>query len=89
MRLSTTPSQSSTLPLGYMLSLKGTRSFWPLTIPVISIVSSVNCRLAIASKHFLRCGCTASGFFVCERICRSSSFERKKKRANASRFVSR
>ena len=29
------------------------------------------------SKHLARCGCTAIGFFVCERISSSSSFDKK------------
>ena len=45
--------------------------------------------LAMASKHFLRWGWTAWGLRVCERISRSSSLERKKKRGKTSLLDSR
>lgn len=44
----------------------------------VMVASGSKSRLAMASKHFLRCGCTAHGFLVWLRICSSSSLDRKK-----------
>ena len=88
MMRSTSPSHISTAPLGFIFSAKGTFSPSALFMATMDRSSSKS-SVWIASKHLRRCGCTASGFFVCDRICSSSSFERKKKRANARRFVSR
>lgn len=60
-----------------MFSMKGMISFSELIIPVIAI-SSVNSSLAMPSKHFLRWGWTQSGSLVCDRICSSSSLDKKK-----------
>ena len=62
---------------GTMMVEKGTTSFSPLTMAV-TFWSSVNCSLAIPSKHFLRWGWTRVGSLVSERISNSSSLERKK-----------
>jgi hypothetical protein len=51
----------------------------------VMVVSGSKSRLAIASKHFLRCGCTARGFLVWLRICSSSSLDRKKNLCSNSR----
>jgi len=49
------------------------------------VVSGSKSKLAIASKHFFRCGCTARGFLVWLRICSSSSLDRKKNLHRPSR----
>ena len=76
MAVSTSDSQSSTSPSGYGPLVKGTYSFSGLIMPVIW-VSAWNSSLTSASKHFLRCGWTARGSLVCERISMSSSLDRK------------
>jgi hypothetical protein len=69
--------QSSTLrPTGLMGSTKATISFSADTISVICRSSSKVTR-CMASKHFLRCGCTLCGSLVSDRISSSSSLERK------------
>ena len=88
-RASTSPSQTSTFPSGYIDLSNGTVSPSRDVMAVISSVFSLISSDMTASKHFRRWGWTARGFFVCERICSSSSFERKKNRENASRLVSR
>ena len=88
---STSRSQRSTIPLaafGSTVVSNATRSFSTERMPVM-MSSLVKSSAAIPSKHFLRWGWTRSGSFVSERIWNGSSFERKKRRANASRFVSR
>ena len=67
---------------------KGTVSFSTETMPWMTLCSS-KLSVLMPSKHFFRCGCTRSGSLVSERICSSSSLERKKSRANESRFFSR
>mmetsp|Transcript_11854 Transcript_11854/g.45913 ORF Transcript_11854/g.45913 Transcript_11854/m.45913 type:complete len:595 (+) Transcript_11854:200-1984(+) len=56
---------------------------------VFMVICSVNSTFWTASKHFFINGCTRSGSFPSERISRSSSLERKKKRGNAIFLVSR
>ena len=88
MMRSTCPSHCSTLPLGFMCSANAT--FSPSTLFIAVMVRSASkSSLFIASKHLLRCGCTARGSLAWLRIFSSSSLERKKKRANARRFNSR
>ena len=55
----------------------------------VGLVRLLEASVLMPSKHFGRCGCTASGFLDCARISSSSSFERKKKRGKASRLRSR
>ena len=55
----------------------------------MSRLGCLNSSLSIASKHLRRNGLTRSASFVSERISSSSSFDRKKNRGNARRFVSR
>ena len=74
--------------MGNIVSFQGTFSFSFEFIADISRLSAKSSD-SIASKHFFKCGCTARGFFVCDKICSSSSFDRKKNRLNARRFVSR
>lgn len=112
MRLSTSASQTSTLPAGSMGLSKGTCNTqgrgsvklqdivlcadtpaseqqqprpeqrlafsFSAEFMAVMVVSGSKSRLATASKHFFRCGCTAHGFLVWLSICSSSSLDRKK-----------
>ena len=45
--------------------------------PLKTKKNKTNITLAMFSKHFLRCGCTAVGSFVCDRISSNSSSDKK------------
>mmetsp|Transcript_2479 Transcript_2479/g.8840 ORF Transcript_2479/g.8840 Transcript_2479/m.8840 type:complete len:210 (+) Transcript_2479:320-949(+) len=80
----------STAPVsaGSISFARGTTS--PSTDTIFVMVTlGVNSTSLIASKHFFMKGCTLSGSLASDRISRSSSFERKKKRGKASFLVSR
>ena len=66
--------------LGQMGLPSATSSFSLLimfTMAILSSRPSSNLTLLIPSKHLPRNGCTARGFFVCDKITSSSSAERK------------
>ena len=60
-----------------MVVTKGTTSFSGEIMSVIAQSLPFIVTAKTASKHLRRCGCTAFGSLVCERIEISSSFERK------------
>mmetsp|Transcript_13745 Transcript_13745/g.31865 ORF Transcript_13745/g.31865 Transcript_13745/m.31865 type:complete len:305 (-) Transcript_13745:1763-2677(-) len=91
MMRSVSSSHFSTAPrasAGFRVLTQPTFSPSALTMPWTMVFSSKS-REWIASKHFLRCGCTRSGSFVSERISSNSSLDRKKKRGKYRRLVSR
>ena len=90
MRPSTCCSHCSTLPsvaCGSMLPLKRTHS---PSVDVTPQTRSFSSKLSFRafSKHLMMCGCTDSGSLVVVISIRSS-LDRKKRRGNATRFVSR
>ena len=56
---------------------KDTASPSTLCIAVMTRLS-LNFKLSMPSKHFLRCGCTRVGSFVSDRISSISSLDKKK-----------
>ena len=66
----------------------GIISFSRLIISVIKLFSPNFTRL-IPSKHFFKWGCTLVTSFVCERMDRSSSLDKKKNRVKMLRLDSK
>eukprot|EP00966_Prymnesium_polylepis_P285144 6586981-Prymnesium_polylepis.1 len=88
---STPPSHVSTLPRALRFLPSITFSPSPEYMAKMSIEPGwlPKSSFLMLSKHLIRCGCTACGLRASAKISSSSSFERKKKRGKAERFVSR